>query len=88
MYGMRNIMFKVILLGFVVLAATDMSFAGTYSGGDGTELNPYQISLVADLIELRNTPADYSAYFQQTCDLDLASELFFGAVIAADTDRV
>jgi len=86
MYGMRTVMFKVMLLGFVVFAATDMSFAGTYSGGDGTELNPYQISSVADLVELRSTPADYSAYFQQTCDLDLASELFFGAVIAADTD--
>ena len=69
-----------------VLALSTVSFAGTYSGGAGTELDPYLISSVADFDELRNTPADYGKLFEQTSDIDLSSEIYFGAVIAPDTD--
>jgi hypothetical protein len=45
-------------------------FAGTYSGGDGTEGNPYQIADLDDLAELSTTSADWGAYFIQTADID------------------
>jgi len=39
--------------------------AGTYSGGSGTDVAPYQISNTADLIELSQTPGDWDKYFYQ-----------------------
>lgn len=43
--------------------------AGTYSGGSGAELDPYQIANTDDLIELSNTSGDWGAYFIQTVDI-------------------
>jgi hypothetical protein len=45
-----------------------------YSGGIGTETNPYQISTTVDLIELSNTSIDWEAYFIQTADLDFGDD--------------
>ncbi len=87
MYHMRSVTLKAVCLALVLFAATDVSLAGTYSGGDGTEQNPYLISSVDDLLELRDMPTDYSAYFQQTDDIDLSSLSFYGAVIAPDVDQ-
>ena len=47
----------------------DSPLSGTYSGGSGTSGDPYQIATTADLIELSNTSADWSAYFIQTADI-------------------
>ncbi len=62
-----------------VLAISAMSAAGTYSGGSGTEADPYQISTPADWLEfVDNTKdgsvswTDRSAYFILTADIDLA----------------
>jgi GLUG motif-containing protein len=44
---------------------------GPYSGGSGTETDPYQISTVADWQELMSTPADWGSYFLLTDDIDL-----------------
>jgi len=50
-------------------------FAGIYSGGDGTQTNPYQISNLNDLIELSETVSDYNSYFIQTADIDASATL-------------
>ncbi|MCF8332413.1 MAG: LamG domain-containing protein [Bacteroidales bacterium] len=47
----------------------DCPLSGTYSGGSGISGDPYQIATTADLIELSNTSADWSAYFIQTADI-------------------
>lgn len=47
--------------------------SGTYSGGDGTSSNPYQISSAADLVTLRDTTADFGCYFIQTASIDLSA---------------
>jgi hypothetical protein len=57
-----------------------------YSGGSGTEADPFKIATPDDLIALGNTPADYSKYFILTADIDLAGNIFSQAVIAPDTD--
>lgn len=43
-----------------------------YSGGSGTEADPYQISTVADWQELMNTSTDWDKSFIMTADIDLA----------------
>ncbi|HEX42836.1 MAG TPA: hypothetical protein ENN81_12370 [Phycisphaerales bacterium] len=48
---------------------------GTYSGGDGTEDDPYRIGTTADLQELIGTPGDWDKRFVLTSNLDAAGEL-------------
>jgi hypothetical protein len=57
-----------------------------YSGGSGSQDDPYQIATPADLIALGNTPADYDKYFIVTADIDLAGRTFDRALIAPDID--
>jgi hypothetical protein len=61
-----------ILLGVaVVLSLSTTIFDAPYSGGSGTEADPYQIATVADWQELA-TSADWDKSFILTADLDLA----------------
>jgi len=48
-----------------------IAFAGTYSGGSGTQAKPYRISAVPDWQELMATPADWDSHFVLTADIDL-----------------
>jgi C1A family cysteine protease/PKD repeat protein len=41
-----------------------------YSGGDGSESDPYRIANLGDLAELSATPDDWDAYFIQTDDIN------------------
>lgn len=59
-----------------------------YFDGSGTASDPYQISNHQDLLELANTPGDYSKYFVLTADVDLQGQVFTAAIIAKDTDDV
>ncbi len=69
------------LIGKVGWAGT-----GTYSGGSGTEAEPYKIANLADILELAGTTDDYSEYFILTADIDMAGAgAFHEAVIAQDT---
>ena len=43
-----------------------------YSGGSGTQADPYRISTVADWQQLMNTSADWNQHFILTADLNLA----------------
>lgn len=63
-------MTKRTLFSIVLLSLCLCVFG--YSGGNGTESNPYQIATLADLEQLSNTPADWvqGKYFTQTADID------------------
>lgn len=60
---------RALLLTLTVLFISGSLFAGTYSGGSGTEGDPYQIATTADLIELSRTSIDWSKDFIQTTDI-------------------
>ncbi|MBI9018924.1 MAG: hypothetical protein JEZ07_16860 [Phycisphaerae bacterium] len=60
---------------------------GQYSGGAGTEADPYQIATAEDLINLGNTTDDYDRCFIMTADIDFAGYEFTQAVIAPDTSE-
>jgi hypothetical protein len=75
-------------MSVVVFAAllSAVCFGGTYSGGYGTETNPFRIADVNDLLELGERSEDYGAHFVLVDDIDLAGYVFTTAVIAPDTD--
>lgn len=58
---------------------------GSYSGGSGTEDDPYRIATKADLLELAANTGDYGQHFLLTADIDLAGETYTTALIAPDT---
>lgn len=61
---------SVMLAGiFSCLFLTLNVHSGTYSGGDGSVGDPYQIANTDDLIELSNTQADWDKNFRQTADI-------------------
>ncbi|MEA2013044.1 MAG: hypothetical protein U9O87_08230 [Verrucomicrobiota bacterium] len=61
----RNLIFSVILI--MLLAVNSSLFA--YSGGSGTEGEPYQIATTDDLIKLSTTSSDWDKYFIQTANI-------------------
>ena len=80
----KGFIMKKLIMIFCLLAVTANVWA--YSGGSGTEQDPYYIATAEDLLELANTPADYDKYFFQVSTIDLADYSFDKAVIAPDTD--
>jgi len=54
----------------------------SYSGGTGTEADPYRVATSADLLQLSATRTDYDKYFLLIDDIDLAGQVFSGALIA------
>jgi len=60
------------LLTAILLLNSFMAIAGTYSGGNGTSLNPFQLANLDDLTELSTTSTDWvvGKYFIQTADID------------------
>ena len=60
---------RVMMTQLAALSLT--AFAGTYSGGLGTQANPYRISTAADWQELTSTPDDWRAEFILTNDINL-----------------
>ena len=61
---------RILLLSLLTVFCFTSLIARSYSGGIGTEADPYQIASIADLIELSNTTADWSnKYFIQTADI-------------------
>ena len=53
----------------IILISGINVFAGTYSGGDGSSGDPYQIANTDDSMELSSTSGDWAAYFIQTADI-------------------
>lgn len=62
------------------LTATYVDIA--YSGGLGTQANPYRIATAQDLLDLAANVAHYGKHFLLTADIDLAGHAFTAAVIA------
>ena len=62
------LLFLLIVLGF------NVSIGGTYSGGNGTSGNPYQIANSNDLSELVSTTSDWNTgiYFIQTANITVS----------------
>jgi hypothetical protein len=56
---------------FLLTFLPAIAFAGTYSGGSGTEAEPFRIGAVSDWQELMATPADWASHFVLTADIDL-----------------
>ena len=84
MFGLKNV--RGYLLVCILLFLGLSTFAGEYSGGDGTSTSPYQIASAEDLVALGQNTSDYGSYFTLTADIDLAGYEFTQAVIAPDTD--
>lgn len=59
---------SLTIVTFIVLLILPASILAQYSGGDGTENDPYQISNPNDLDNVRN---NMNAYFIQTADIEL-----------------
>lgn len=78
MFGTYRKRLEIIGIIFVCFSSV---FA--YSGGLGTEADPYKIANVDDLLALGGTPTDYNKCFILTADIDLSScGAFTSAVIA------
>ena len=60
-------LFAILLFTAITLSAQ------SYSGGAGTEANPYQISNLTDLTYLMNHSADWSKHFIQTANINASS---------------
>ncbi len=58
-----------MLIALMIFAATGSSWAAPYSGGDGSDDNPYQIATAADLIYLSNNSGDWNQSFILTADI-------------------
>ena len=74
--------------GFTAIAAGghhSLGLVAKYSGGSGTEADPYQIADTNDLLALTDTPTDYNKCFILTVDIDMEGQVFTTAIIAADT---
>ena len=62
--------FTICAVLVILFTLTAACHAG-YSGGSGTEAEPFRISTVSDWQELMTTPADWASHFVLTADIDL-----------------
>lgn len=62
--------------------------SGSYSGGDGTESDPYQIDTVSDFLQLLECSGDWDKFFILTANLDLSAVVFTDSPVAWDKDHV
>lgn len=76
---------KKIAAVSLFLLFINFSSAGTYSGGNGSAGNPYQIATKADLLSLAPDINDYNQCFILTADVNMTGQVFATAIIAADT---
>lgn len=65
---MKSLNKKIVILAVLILA--NVSFAGTYSGGSGSEALPYKIGTLGDWQELMTTSLDWDKHFMLTEDLN------------------
>ena len=61
---------KLIILITMILFLASMMYAVSFSGGSGTEINPYQIANLDDLKELSDSASVWDKYFIQTADIN------------------
>ncbi len=87
---MKNLLssFKAVPYAFLItvialLSAAELH-AAAYSGGSGTQSDPYLIADKNDLLTLCEQTNDYDKYFALTADIDLTGEVFNRAPIASN----
>ena len=68
----------------LVLCSVLSTFTGAYTGGEGTDSEPYQIANKVDLLQLAHTTTDYGKHFILIEDIDLDPNVFRTALIAPD----
>jgi len=73
----------VLVLSFSILPNFCLA---KYSGGTGDPNNPYQIATKADLQALAANTGDYGKCFILTADINMGSQVFTTAIIAADNN--
>ena len=64
-----KVLINVILLSIIF----NISVFAQYSGGSGTEADPYQIATISDLVALSGNSSDWASNFIQTADIDASS---------------
>ena len=62
----------LISMVLVVVLSRGLRAAGTYSGGDGSEENPYKIADANDMNDIGAKTDDWDKYFKLTTDINLA----------------
>ena len=72
-------MMKSVIITIALCLLSGLLFGYPYSGGSGTEADPYQIGTKADLKYLSETSAEWSKHFVQTANI-----IFTEADFAAD----
>jgi len=73
--GKRTIITKgaIFLVWLTITIFTSAAWAGSYSGGSGTEADPYQISTAEDMQAIGPNEADWDKHFLLTADIDLSA---------------
>jgi hypothetical protein len=61
---------------------------GNYSGGSGTQADPFLLANKEDLLLLGSRPFHYDKHFKMIADIDLAGEVFTNAVMNSNFEGV
>jgi hypothetical protein len=75
---------RIFFIICVIFILVNCAFA-KYSGGDGSEGNPFQISTPNDLNDISNQPEDFNECFILVNDINMAGYAYSTAVIAPTT---
>ena len=75
-YSMKMMLNSIKIICAFLFFISGSTWAGTYSGGSGTDDDPFQISCIEDWYELIDNPDDWVKQFILTANLD-----FSGATI-------
>ncbi|MHC4076182.1 MAG: GLUG motif-containing protein [Planctomycetota bacterium] len=78
---------KTTLFALLLTCILTMPTFAKYSGGTGTELDPYLISTPEDMNAIGTDPCDWDKYFLLTADINMAGYTYTTALIAPDTDN-
>ena len=60
---------KTLIFSLILILTNCIVYAGLYSGGEGTEIDPYVILTPEDLVELSNTTDDWDKHFIMLDDI-------------------
>jgi hypothetical protein len=70
----EKMMKRMLMTIAVLVMISSLLMAQGYSGGDGSEGNPYQIANEADLIYLSKTSGDWDKHFKQTASISFNAD--------------
>jgi hypothetical protein len=83
--GRRSI--KAISIFLLLAFNFSVCFASTYSGGDGSASDPFQIATPEDLDSMKLYPEDLDKNFILTSDIDMSDYTYTTALIAPDIEN-